>query len=266
MDKNLVRLAQRQLNERYDLSLVIDGIIGENTTSAILMTPTISPMWSEERIVVGYLQHICTMEDINAGPIDGLWGPQTEYGVEQLKIKLEKGKKPDPWRDDEGIGGNPNVGKWPLQTQDELENFYGKVGTNQTSVRVPYTLKLAWDTDVKVNKVTCHQKVADAFVAVLEDVKETYGLDEIQRLGLDLFGGMLNVRKMRGGTKWSTHSWGVAADFSPQENRLKWDHTRAAFARPEYDEWNAAWERQGAVSLGKSRDYDWMHYQFCRVS
>ena len=45
---------------------------------------------------------------------------------------------------------------------------------------------------------------------------------EIHRLRLDVWGGCLNVRKMRGGTRNSMHSWGIALDYDPQNNQLKW--------------------------------------------
>jgi hypothetical protein len=61
------------------------------------------------------------------------------------------------------------------------------------------------------------------------------------------------------------HSWGIAFDFDPDHNQLKWDHTRASFARPEYKKWLDLWEEEGAVSLGRARDYDWMHIQFARL-
>jgi hypothetical protein len=61
------------------------------------------------------------------------------------------------------------------------------------------------------------------------------------------------------------HSWGIAFDFDPDRNQLKWDHTRASFARPEYEKWFYLWEEEGAVSLGRARDYDWMHIQFARL-
>jgi hypothetical protein len=80
-----------------------------------------------------------------------------------------------------------------------------------------------------------------------------------------LFGGCLNVRRMRGGSAWSMHSWGIAFDFDPDRNQLRWGRDRAAFAKPEYNKWFELWEEEGAVSLGRVRNFDWMHVQFARL-
>lgn len=261
---SVIKVIQDSLNRHYNNKLKVDGDAGKNTMAALLKVSAIPTEWEKNRKLVGYIQHICALENIDAGPVDGYWGPQTDYGFEQLKVALATGKKPDPWRDDEGIGAVPQPNSWPVQTQDELERYYGPVGTNQTQVVVPYPLKIAWQPDRVITKFSCHEKVADSIVRILNRVADHYG-DRIGGLGLDLWGGCLNVRKMRGGNKWSTHSWGIAVDWFPQKNALRWNHTRAAFARPEYNMWNRLWEEEGAVSLGRARDYDWMHYQFSKV-
>lgn len=71
---------------------------------------------------------------------------------------------------------------------------------------------------------------------------------------------------MRGGTQWSTHSWGIAVDFDPARNRLRWGRDHAAFAHPIYNEWWRCWEEEGWVSLGRRRNFDWMHIQACGVN
>ena len=88
---------------------------------------------------------------------------------------------------------------------------------------------------------------------------------EIHRLRLDVWGGCLNVRKMRGGTRNSMHSWGIALDYDPQNNQLKWGSDRATFAQPDYNKWWEFWEEEGWVSLGRTRNYDWMHVQAAKL-
>ena len=66
---------------------------------------------------------------------------------------------------------------------------------------------------------------------------------------------------MRGGSAWSVHTWGAALDFDPENNQLRWNRSRARFARPEYERWWRFWEEEGFVSLGRARDFDWMHVQ-----
>ena len=100
---------------------------------------------------------------------------------------------------------------------------------------------------------------------MLTKAKVHYGVSGLQSMGLDLWGGCLNVRKMRGGTKYSTHSWGIAMDWDPAHNQLRWDKNKALLAQPRYEMWWKFWEEEGWVSLGRARDYDWMHVQAAQI-
>jgi hypothetical protein len=140
--------------------------------------------------------------------------------------------------------------------------FYGPVGENQTLLVLPYTLKLAWDRTATVKRLTCHKKVADSLYKIFEATLNTYGEKTLRELRLDLFGGCLNVRKMRGSsTSWSIHSWGAAVDLDPDNNRLKWGKDKATFAKKEYEPFWEIVKKEGWVSLGKVKNYDWMHFQ-----
>jgi hypothetical protein len=79
-------------------------------------------------------------------------------------------------------------------------------------------------------------------------------------LGLDLFGGTTNVRRIRGGTKWSSHAFGSAIDIHPLGNRLSWGRERALFAQPEYEMFLDIMELHNFASLGRAKNYDWMHF------
>ena len=150
--------------------------------------------------------------------------------------------------------------KWPKQS--EMDKFYGAKGENQTSLILPYKMFLDWEPKSIVTKITCHEKVHDSLKAIFTKTLQAYGIDEIKRLRLDSFGGCLNVRKMRGGSAWSIHSWGTAVDLDPGRNQLKWGRDRAALAKSDYDRfWEIVIADEKWVSLGKSRNYDWMHFQ-----
>lgn len=263
MNNNITKVVQSELNNRYDTSLTVDGDAGDKTQTALMRVNVLPTEWSTERKLVGFIQYIATLEGIDAGSIDGKWGPQTETAFDDLTYKLEHGNLPDPWRQEEFTGSDD--GQWPLQNEAAMTAFYGEVGTNQGKANSPYPLKISWDLDKTVNRFTCHEKVASAIERTLQKVLDHYGLDEIQRLGLDVWGGALNVRKMRGGTKWSTHAWGTSIDWDPERNRLKWNKDKAELAKPEYDFWWECWEEEGAVSLGREQDRDWMHVQFARL-
>ena len=150
---------------------------------------------------------------------------------------------------------------WPRQDYASMVRFYGPVGERQTRLVLPYTMRLAWERGVTVSRITCHELVAPSLGRVLRAILAAYGEAKIRELGLDLFGGCLNVRRMRGGTSWSIHSWGAAIDLDPDRNMLRETSRTARFARPEYEPMLKAFADEGWLSLGVSRNYDWMHFQ-----
>jgi hypothetical protein len=121
-------------------------------------------------------------------------------------------------------------------------------------------MRLAWDLETKVNRMRCHKLVANNFKGVFNDLLSHYGYEEIKRLGIDLFGGCFNYRKMRGGSSWSTHSWGIAIDLDPARNKLRETKRTARFARPEYKPMIDIFYKWGFESLGIEKDFDWMHF------
>ena len=142
-----------------------------------------------------------------------------------------------------------------------MTDFYGPIGENQEKIQLPYEMYLAWDTKAKIRKISCNKKCAKSLYQIFEKTLKTYGLEEIARLRLDSFGGCLNVRKMRGGSSWSIHSWGAAVDIDPDRNLLKWSSNKASLAKQEYESFWAIVENEGWVSLGREKNYDWMHFQ-----
>lgn len=198
--------------------------------------------------------------------VDGAFGPQTEK--ETIKFQLKNGLKPDgvvgpkTWKFVTTISNNtPLSQRWPKQDYTSMVNFYGPVGENQTKLEVPYKLKLAWEPSTTLTKITCHEKVAKSLYTIFENTLKTYGEKEISKLRLDMFGGCINVRRMRGGSSWSIHSWGAAVDLDPDNNQLKWGKDRAYFAKPVYNDFWKIVEAEGWTSLGRARNFDWMHIQ-----
>jgi len=150
-------------------------------------------------------------------------------------------------------------------TTNEIVKKYGKPNETGegylTTILLPYPMKLAWDLDTKVTKMRCHKLAAEAFLNVFNDLLAHYGMNEIERLGIDLFGGCFNYRKMRGGSEWSKHSWAIAIDLDPARNKLKETAKTARFARPEYQPMIDIFYRHGFISLGIEKNYDWMHFE-----
>jgi len=154
---------------------------------------------------------------------------------------------------------------WPKQNYATMTAFYGGPGENQTQLSLPYAMVLAWDTGTAVKKITCNKKCQESLYNIFEKTLKVYGIEDIKKLKLNLFGGCLNVRKMRGGSSWSIHSWGAAIDLDPNNNQLKWGKDRATFAKKEYlDFWKIV-ENEGWISLGRAKNYDWMHFQAAKL-
>ena len=152
---------------------------------------------------------------------------------------------------------------WPRQA--ECARFYGKPGTGHTMLTLPYPMRIAWDKRQTVKRITIHSKCAESAGKVLQQALDHYGMEKIRDLGLDLFGGCFNNRPMRGGSTLSMHAYACAIDFDPERNQLKWDKRTARLAKADCVKWWELWEAEGWVSLGRSRNFDWMHVQAARL-
>ena len=150
-----------------------------------------------------------------------------------------------------------------MLTQAQTIKKYGNPcrTENLVTIDVPYPLRIAWDLSKTTKKVTCHKLIANNLLGVFNDLLEEYGLEKIQELGIDLFGGIYNCRPMRGGTKFSKHAWGIAIDLDPARNTLKETSRTARFARPEYQKMIDIFYKHGFISLGREKNYDWMHFE-----
>ena len=150
-------------------------------------------------------------------------------------------------------------------TTEQLIKKYGKPTEQGTGylipISLPYPMKLAWDLNTKVTTIRCHRLVADKLKEVFNELLLVYGLPKIQELGLDIYGGCFNFRKMRGGNDYSRHSWGVAIDLDPERNQLKETSKTARFARPEYNPMIDIFYKHGFIGLGVERNYDYMHFE-----
>jgi hypothetical protein len=264
----VIRFVQNELRQTGYRIGSVDGRLGPKTEKALRKElagrtgelPNEWNGWPRTRLFTAYVQLRCKEERVNPGAIDGLWGSQTDYAVNVIRERIQNNLSAPNFRDNEELDPN-RAHPWPHQSQAEVKAFFGNVDTHQTMLNLPYTHRLAWDKNVRINRYSCHEKVHDSLGRILARVHEHYGEERIIELRLDLFGGCLNKRKKKGGTTWSMHAWGVAVDYDPQNNQFRWGWERASFARPEYDTWWKIWEEEGWTGLGRSRNYDWMHIQ-----
>jgi len=222
--------------------------------------------WKRARRILAAKQLICRQDGIEVGAIDGLMGPQTAFAFEVYDARRQG--KPDPVvtarqrRVPTSVPGEV-VSPWPRQA--DVEAFYGSIGGNQIGLSLPYPMKIAWDTRKVINRFPIHEKVHDSAWRCLEQIARKYNASAREALGLDQFGGCLDVRRMRGGTAWSMHSWGIAIDFDPLRNSLHSNRGNARLAQPDCHAFWEIWEAEGWLSLGRARDFDWMHVQAARL-
>lgn len=150
-------------------------------------------------------------------------------------------------------------------TTKQIISKYGKPNVTGdgylVTILLPYPMRIAWDTETVVNRMRCHKLVSGRFLAVFNEIHREYGYEKIKELGIDLFGGCFNFRKMRGGNDWSTHSWGIAIDLHPAANSLKTPYSKSLFSKPEYKKLHEIFEKHGFINLGKTKGYDSMHWE-----
>lgn len=160
------------------------------------------------------------------------------------------------------VGGLPVKPK--MITDKQIIDKYGKPGdtNNFTMLELPYPMRLAWDPHVIVTRIQCHKLISDPLLAVFKDILNGYGFPKIQELGIDLYGGCVNVRLMRGSkTRWSRHAWGIAIDLDPARNGLKLTWKQAQFSKPEYKKMVDIFYIHGFISYGRDRNFDAMHFE-----
>ncbi|TVQ05332.1 MAG: M15 family peptidase [Balneolaceae bacterium] len=258
-----IKLVQQLLRDKGLYNGNIDGIAGPKTMGALAAIDGVDSGLPKTRQITTYIQITAQERNIDVGPVDGLWGPRTNAAFDELAYQLEHGAPQPSWRPDEIVVSNPR--NWPVQRTAEFNNFYGERGTQLVMIDFPYEMKLAWDLRTKTRRTRCHARIADSLQRVLQKVKEIYGEDNISRLQLDHFGGCYNDRPIRNGSLPSMHSWGIALDFDPSRNQLNWGRDRASLAHPDYYDWWSCWEEEGWISLGRKRNFDWMHVQAARL-
>jgi hypothetical protein len=246
-----------------------DGRRGPRTDAAIRTAlATLGPLpkgwqvWPPARRAVACLQALARADGLDPGPIDGFWGPQTDHAAAALLA----GHMPD-WRDVPPASTNPN--RWP--TESAVPTFYGPHGLPGgftpplVKVPSPWPFRIAWNLTETRSFLWAHERTAPSVTRILHRIHHHYGEAQLRALRLDIFSGDYAPRLMRGSrTRWSMHAWGIAYDFDDTRNRLHWGADRASLARPEYRPFWDIWEAEGWVSLGRTKNHDWMHVQAAR--
>lgn len=276
-----IRTLQVALNARgITPPLAVDGNAGKKTMGAVdaMLVGLKIDGWADARRRIAAEQIIYRDAKIEVGVIDGLVGEQTRHAREVYYARQSGDKTKidavETWRDTDKpppagnvapIAGRKPSTIWPRQNAAEMDRFFGAKGTKQVTLKLPFPMRIAWEPAKTVNSFSCNAKVHDSMLRIWQRTLAHYGHDEIKRLRLDMYGGCLNVRKMRGGSAWSIHSWGCAIDIDPDRNQLKFKRASATLDDAPYQPfWGFVYD-EGAISLGIERDFDWMHFQFSRL-
>jgi hypothetical protein len=239
----------------------IDGDYGSNSRKAAraaLRAAGIADaaVWLDPRCKIAFQQLMLRDVGFEVGEIDGRIGPQTLAAMELWQNGL-RDTTPPPAQ----ISHLPTT--WPRQA--DVPSFFGATSQNQVKLDLPYPMVLDWDPAKTVNRFSIHKKVHDSAKRVFTRIFDHYGQAQIEALNLHRFGGCLNDRAVRGGTRKSMHAWGIAIDFDPSHNQLRWGRDKAWLARRAYDPFWGFWEAEGWVSLGRLNNFDWMHVQAARL-
>lgn len=246
-----VKRAQLILRSLAGYAGGIDGIAGAGSVAAarraLSAAGVVAPdAWPARRVVFAGAQAALAGAGADPGPIDGLYGPATDAAYMMWAgVKL------------------PSRPSSPV-SEAAIRRRFGAPGSAACTggrVVVPWPMVLAWDTSTPVRSFACHEDVQADMARAFGRVADVYTDAEIIDLGLHLFGGCYNYRPMRGGSRLSLHSWGIALDSDPMRNRLKWGADRARLGRPDARLWFDAWASVGWYSLGREKNYDWMHVQ-----
>ncbi|MEM9898998.1 MAG: M15 family metallopeptidase [Pseudomonadota bacterium] len=276
--KSEARAIQHGLKELGLYAGAIDGILGNVSlaaANAYLMAqnarlPDDHQAWSKKRKFVACLQILSDDAGFDPGPIDGWLGTNTR-NASTLYIRAIDGLDIFNVVDAVPIDVNPN--NWPSDKAGDLNAFYGTPRKDDEcgaithrikKVKSPWRMPLDWNMGQSRTFFKVHELVAPSLERILANIESSYSHAEVERLGLNRFSGDYVCRRITGGSRMSTHAYGIAIDFYGSKNRLRQtthDTPPPTLAHADCQAFWEAFENEGWYSLGRSQNYDWMHVQ-----
>jgi len=159
-----------------------------------------------------------------------------------------------------------------ITTQINVRNKYGEPGEgNLVDWTPPYPMYYQSERRTKTTigpqtkTLKIHKDVVSLFDKAFKEILAVYGLERINELGLNVHSGTYNLRNKTRGSDKSLHSWGIAIDLLSSENPYSGRTSKtippATFSKSEYKDFINIMEKNGLYSLGKAKDFDWMHFQ-----
>jgi hypothetical protein len=211
-----------------------------------------------KKIVAKYIQ---TMINEHTGKkvlvVDSAFGPATDAALHKLVYGVYPKK---PKKTNGSIITKPARPEWtkhlPRGTVQK-KKYFGNPGDNLVRMTFPYKMYYAGKL-VKTTRVNIQAK--DRFEAVFKKLLAHYGQAELDRLRISDYGGLVNIRRIRGGTAWSSHAFGAAIDLGAAYNRMGQHADTALFASStDYQAMFNIFYSEGFISLGLEHGYDFMH-------
>ena len=256
----------------------IDGVLGTNSLNAAkafllaneIRLPNGYRDWSKKRKFVASLQILSDEAGFDPGVIDGWLGTNTRNAATLYSRAIE-GLEVFNVVDAEPIDVNPN--NWPSDKSADLNSFYGTPRKNNECAAIepqlvkvdsPWRMPLDWNMSQSRSFFRVHQLVAPSLERILAAIERSYSPSEVVQLGLNRFSGDYVCRRISGGTRMSTHAYGIAIDFYGSKNELRrttHDTPPPTLAHADCQAFWEAFENEGWYSLGRSQNYDWMHVQ-----
>ncbi|SMG63615.1 conserved hypothetical protein [methanotrophic bacterial endosymbiont of Bathymodiolus sp.] len=131
MKQSEIRLIQQNLLDNGLFAGAIDGKreskISKAIESALPRQSSKLPdgwqNWSDKRQAIAFAQLLCHENHIDAGQVDGFYGPTTENALNQLAGLLNSGVIPRGFGDINPLRLNQH--NYPLETEYSLNEFYG---------------------------------------------------------------------------------------------------------------------------------------------
>lgn len=245
-----------------DLNFSMDGISGLKVGEAFKIQNNILP--SRYHNSVGFV--ITSISDsINT---DNVW--KTEIGTKMFNLPSTEEPDPSFQAAQEKVKKQKEERKIKLaetiadsKRQQAIYDQYGKPGDqgNLVKMTVPPGMNLTYNGVLQPVIRGVHTQVATKLQNAFKEIVSVYGEQRIKDLNIRLFSGVYSNRKKRGGTTTSLHSWGIAIDLYRSGNLLKTPSPTAKFSQPEYKQMVDIFERNGWYSLGRAKNYDFMHFQ-----
>ena len=219
--------------------------------------------WSDQRTYVA-IEQLFLNSSMSAGLlVDGIVGSKT---VDARAAYAKKLIKPKTTVKPKAAPASPKS-QWPRQK--DVPAFFGqdprKIPLAYVVPRFTLYADYARKPSHKVSRFACHKLVKPALQRIFDTALEIYGEKDLRKLNLDIFSGCRVVRRITGGSGWSMHSWGIAVDIDAANNEFRDTWASGKMDGAEYKPYVDLWYAEGAINLGRERNYDPMHFQFARL-